>query len=190
MGNQTDFELIDLILNGNIKSFESLVNKYKSKVYSLCLKLTKNEEEAEELSHDAFLKVLKNLSKFKKDSSFSTWLYRIAYNNCLSRLKKKKLQIDNISDSEFNNIQNETNNPFDELVKDDKIKYLKLALTNLSDQENLMLDFYYRFGKDMNEISEIMGLSHNNVRVKIMRSRQKIYSFLKNELKHEISNLH
>ena len=69
-----------------------LVDRYKDFIYTLALRMLKNREEAEEVSQDTFIKMYKSLSKFKGDSKFSTWLYKVAYNNCLDRIKKNKKQ--------------------------------------------------------------------------------------------------
>ena len=78
MTNQNDQLYITKVINGDANAFASLVDTYKNMVFSLAFKLTKNREEAEEITPDTFIKAYKNLSKFKGDSKFSTWLYRIA----------------------------------------------------------------------------------------------------------------
>jgi RNA polymerase sigma-70 factor (ECF subfamily) len=79
---------INKILNGNTNAFTVLVYRYKDLVFTLALRMVKNREEAEEVSQDTFIKVYNSLNRFKGDSKFSTWIYRVAYNTCLDRLKK------------------------------------------------------------------------------------------------------
>ena len=75
---------IDLIINGDTNAFEVLVDRYKDMVFTLTLRILKNREEAEEAAQDTFMKTYKSLSRFKGDSKFSTWIYKIAYNtSCL-----------------------------------------------------------------------------------------------------------
>ena len=81
---------LEKILKGDVNAYSFIVDKYKNMVFSLAFKMTKSREEAEEISQDTFIKVYKNLSKFKGESKFSTWLYRIAYHTTLDAIKKNK----------------------------------------------------------------------------------------------------
>ena len=85
-----DEKIINQIIAGDSNAFSVLVDRYKDLVFTLSLKMLKNREEAEEVAQDTFIKVFKSLSKFKGDSKFSTWIYKVTYNSCLDRLKKNK----------------------------------------------------------------------------------------------------
>jgi RNA polymerase sigma-70 factor, ECF subfamily len=85
-----DFDLIDSVLDGNLKDFELLINKYQPSIFRLSIGLLHNREDAEELTQDVFIKLYLSLSTFNKKSAFSTWLYRLTINTCLNALKKKK----------------------------------------------------------------------------------------------------
>ena len=85
-----DQHYINLIINGDTNAFAILVDRYKDLVYTLTLRMMKNREEAEEVSQDTFIKAYKSINRFKGDSKFSTWLYRITYHNCLDAIKKNK----------------------------------------------------------------------------------------------------
>ena len=93
----SDQHYIDKILQGETNSFAVLVDRYKDMIFTLALKMVKNREEAEEVAQDTFIKIYNSLNKFKGDSKFSTWIYKIAYNTCLDRLKKNKKEDLNIS---------------------------------------------------------------------------------------------
>jgi RNA polymerase sigma-70 factor (ECF subfamily) len=108
---RNDQQHIDDIINGDHNAFSFLVDRYKNLVFSLALKMLKNREEAEEVSQDTFLKVFKSLDKFKGESKFSTWIYKVAYNTCLDRLKKNKREqhvvpIDEYTEHEVKTIDN------------------------------------------------------------------------------------
>jgi len=77
MNTKPDEYYIDQTLNGNVNAFAFLVEKYKHMVYTLAIRIVKDREEAEEVSQDAFVKAFKNLDKFKGDSKFSTWIYKL-----------------------------------------------------------------------------------------------------------------
>ena len=87
-----DFKLIDHAVNdGDEQSYAELMDRYKRPVYHMVLKMVRNIDDAEDLTMEAFAKAFKNLHKFKKDYTFSTWLFRIATNNAIDFIRKKKL---------------------------------------------------------------------------------------------------
>ncbi len=85
----SDFELIDRVLTGNSRSFEELVKRYSKTVYYLTYRMVHDHEDAADLSQETFLKAYQGLTKFKRQSSFHTWLYRITVNLCINHLRKK-----------------------------------------------------------------------------------------------------
>ena len=90
MSNIDDQHYIRLVREGDTNAFAVLVDRYKDMVFTLSLKMLKDREEAEEVSQDTFLKIYKSLSKFNGEAKFSTWIYKVAFNTCLDRLKKNK----------------------------------------------------------------------------------------------------
>lgn len=89
MEKVNDQHYINAVIEGDTNAFSVLVDRYKGMVFSLSLKMLQNREEAEEAAQDTFIKTYKSLSRFNGDSKFSTWIYKITYNNCLDRLKKQ-----------------------------------------------------------------------------------------------------
>lgn len=89
---QTDSELVTRANGGQLKAFEELMSKYERKVYNIAYRMTGNREDAEEILQETFLSVYKSLPRFKSKSAFSTWLYRIAVNAALMKLRKKKVE--------------------------------------------------------------------------------------------------
>ncbi|MEO8820981.1 MAG: sigma-70 family RNA polymerase sigma factor [Ginsengibacter sp.] len=90
MDKVSDQHYINSVIDGDTNAFATLVDRYKNMVFSLSLKMLQNREEAEEAAQDTFIKVYKSLNRFKGDSKFSTWIYKITYNNCLDSLKLQK----------------------------------------------------------------------------------------------------
>src|ERR1700704_5826586 len=90
MDNADDQYYIRSVRDGGTNAFAVLVDRYKDMVFTLSLKMLKNREEAEEVSQDTFVKIYKSLNKFNGESKFSTWIYKVAFNTCLDRLKKNK----------------------------------------------------------------------------------------------------
>jgi RNA polymerase sigma-70 factor (ECF subfamily) len=89
---KSDADLVRLALEGNEDAFATLFNAHRTKVYSLCLRMTSNTAEAEDLTQDAFLQVFRKLGTFRGDSALSTWLYRVAVNTVLMHFRKKSLR--------------------------------------------------------------------------------------------------
>ena len=102
---KSDSFYIDQVLKGDTKSFAYLIDKHKDMVYTVALRIIRNREDAEELAQDVFVKAFQSIDKFKKESKFSTWLYRIAYNTSISKVRKKKMET---SDLDVRIIENYT----------------------------------------------------------------------------------
>jgi RNA polymerase sigma-70 factor, ECF subfamily len=90
---QSDLELVRKAQEGDPDAFASLFNAHKTKIYSLCLRMTSNTAEAEDLTQDAFLQAFRKLATFRGDSALSTWLYRVAVNTVLMHMRKKGLRV-------------------------------------------------------------------------------------------------
>ena len=95
--NKSDEYYIDKVLKGDDSKFSILIDRYKDLTFTLCYRIVKDKEYAEESAQDTFLKVYKSLAKFKGESKFSSWIYRIAYNTSLDKLKSIKRHSDSIS---------------------------------------------------------------------------------------------
>lgn len=178
---------INLIIEGNTNEFSVLVNQYKVLVFTLSYKILKNKEEAEEASQDTFVKIFSSLKKFKGDSKFSTWIYKITYNTCLDRLKKIKKQNTTVYIEDFNEHQVKViETAFDNV--DEKVKNQKVqeCLLLLPSKEAFLLTLYYFDDQSTEDIAKIIDCSANNVKIQLFRSRKKLASILKERLKPEM----
>ena len=104
----SDQYYIDQIIAGNTNVFSVLVDRYKDLVFTLTLRMLKNREEAEEVAQDTFVKAYTSLDRFKGDSKFSTWIYKIAYHASLDRIKKNKKYFNDVEINEFTGHQLKT----------------------------------------------------------------------------------
>lgn len=182
-----DQHYINLIIEGDTKAFAVLVDRYKDLVYTLTIRMLKNREEAEEVAQDTFIKVYKSLLKFKGDSKFSTWVYKIAYNTCLDRLKKNKKYRNDVAIDEFTEHQVKTiDNVLDKLESEQRKQTIQDCMALLPSDDSFLLTLYYYEELSLEEISETVGLTPNNVKVKLFRSRKKLASILKLRLEPEI----
>ncbi|SFZ92635.1 RNA polymerase sigma-70 factor, ECF subfamily [Flaviramulus basaltis] len=178
---------INLIIEGDTNAFSVLVERYKDLVFTLTLKILKNREEAEEVAQDTFVKAYKSLSKFKGDSKFSTWIYKIAYNTSLDRLKKNKKYINDVAIDEFTEHQVKTiDNALDKLEDKEREQTIQECIALLPNEDSFLLTLYYFEELSLEEISKTMGIKTNNVKVKLFRSRKKLATILKQQLEPEL----
>ncbi len=179
--------IINKILAGDANLFTVLVDRYKDLVFTLGLRMLKNREEAEEVSQDTFIKVYRSLNKFKGDSKFSTWIYKVAYNSCLDQIKKNKKHQNNVEINEYSQHQIKTiDNAFDVLVEEERNQIIQDCMNLLPSEDSFLLTLYYFEEQSLEEIANIVGLTANNVKVKLFRSRKKLASILKEQLEPEI----
>jgi len=188
--HQQDNIYITKVLEGDRNAFAYLVDKYKTMVYSLALRLVKDREEAEEISQDAFIKAYQSLASFKGKAKFSSWLYRIVYNTAISQLRQQpagrvSLDESNISDT----LYMDSKENYDTLSDGERKKYLEKALDSLDRDEKMFVILYYYEEQDLDEIASIAGLTKTNTKVKLFRARKKMLTVLQSYLKEETYNL-
>jgi len=178
--------LIEKTLEGDVHSFESIVKNYHLMVYTLAYRVLKNREEAEELAQDVFLKVYQSLAKFNRKSKLSTWIYRITYNTSINKYKSQKRKIDAIeldNSIEFN-ISNSSDTLHDISFKE-KREVINNSILKLPETEKIIVTLYYFEELPIKEIAEIVGITPQNVKIKLHRSRKKLYDELKDKVGQE-----
>ncbi|HRP58275.1 RNA polymerase sigma factor [Agriterribacter sp.] len=183
MDQSGDKHYISLIIKGDTASFAILVDRYKDMVIALSFRILQNREEAEEAAQDTFVKIYKSLSRFKGDSKFSTWLYKVTYNTCIDRLKNKKRNLLLVYSEYFE--ENELVsliNVLDFLEESERRLMIKNCLDLLSAEESFLLTLYYFREHSLKEISTIMGIKENNLKIKLLRSRKKLAAIFKAKL--------
>lgn len=161
-------QIIKKAISGDSEALTILIDKYKDIAYNLALSIVKNEENAKDITQDSFLKVLENIKKFRSTSKFSTWLYRIVYNQSIGFIKKVK-HLNSIEHepamiieySEYNNME-------------ENIRGLHKAIDLLEDTEKNVVTLFYLADKSVKEISQITNLSISNTKVILHRSRKKL----------------
>ncbi len=181
---------IDKVLAGEPEAFSFLVNAYKNMAFTLALKLVKNREDAEELSQDSFVKAYQKLNTFKGDSKFSTWLYSIVYRNCISFLRKKKLDFTDLNSVSFKIAEDsQANDPINILKLEEQKLYVQKAIDKLPEIDAFLVTLFYLNESSVEEIEEITGLSNSNVKTKLFRVRKKLQESLKDILKDEMKSI-
>lgn len=184
-----DYQLIQSIKNGEHRAYAILVDRYKDLVYTLAYRMVRNREEAEEVAQDSFVKVYKSLDKFKGDSKFSTWIYRIAYNTSLDRIKKNKKHYNDVPINDYTYNQLDTiDNALENMISAEKSKMIKDCIQKLPEESGVLLTLFYFDELSLEEISKIVNIEANTVKVKLFRARKKLavvlesYLYPKNKL--------
>ncbi|MCY1223920.1 ECF RNA polymerase sigma factor SigW [compost metagenome] len=189
MAQPDDRYYIDRIIAGDTQAFAPLVDRYKNLVYTLALRMTKNTEEAEEAAQDTFIKAFRSLEKFKGESKFSTWLYKVAYNTCLDRLKKLKATPFAVAIDDFGTRQlAATDNVLDALDEQERHRAVQDCLQQLPGEDAFLLTLYYFEELSLDEIAKVIGIKANNVKVKLFRCRKRLGEVLRAKLEPEIIN--
>ncbi|ARV07781.1 RNA polymerase [Polaribacter sp. SA4-10] len=182
-----DHLIIQKVLQGNTNAFAELVTAYKDLVFTLALKMVKNRKEAEEVSQDTFIKAFKNLSKFKGDSKFSTWLYKITYHNCLDRFKKneKEYRTSSIETLASFNVSS-SDDVLKSMEREERAEMLKNCLEKLPEEERTILWFFYYKELSLKEIIEVTQFSEANIKVKLHRARKRLLAIVKERFEPEM----
>ncbi len=186
MTTDQETTIINQINAGDTQAFAVLVDCYKDLVFTLAIRMLKHREEAEEVSQDTFIKVYKALPKFKGDSKLSTWIYKVAYNSCLDRIKKNKKHYNDVAIDSFTEHQIKTaDNALDALEEKEQQKTIQDCLQQLASKDSFLLSLFYFEELSLEEISHIVNMEANTVKVNIHRARKRLASLLKEKLEPE-----
>ncbi len=190
MENSDELKIIEQVKQGDLLSFRLLVDKYKTMAYNIAIQIVRNNEDAEEVTQDAFLKAYQSISSFKGESKFSTWFYRVVFNLAVSKTRKKKIETSNIDDIQIADKDiTDSYESYSKLEQAERIHQLKQAINELKEEESLIITLFYLNENSIEEISEITNFSVSNVKVKLFRARKKLFTILNKMNKKEINGI-
>jgi len=185
-----DADIIQQVLRGQQQAFSVLVERYRHFVFTIALRYVSNREEAEELAQDTFVKAYRFLADFKSSSKFSTWLYAIAHNTCLSFLRKRQGVII-MAEEEQINLMAERSGMVEGASKQSEERsqnaLLAKAIQKLPAQDAELVTLYYMAEQSIEEIGLITGMDSNNVKVKLFRARQRLKTIIEQHYSNELS---
>jgi RNA polymerase sigma-70 factor, ECF subfamily len=178
----SEAEAIERAKQGDAEAFEALYDLHKRRVYSLCLRMTANTAEAEDLTQEAFLQLFRKIATFRGESAFSTWLHRMAVNVVLMRLRKKGLPLVPLEDT----IETEEEAPKKELGAQDSVlagsvdrMELQRAVEALPPGYRSIFVLHDVEGYEHNEIADLVGCSIGNSKSQLHKARMKLRELLK-----------
>ena len=176
--------LIKEALRGNQNAYTLIVKKYESLVFTLALRLVKNEDDAHEVAQDSFLKAFKYLADFRKEAKFSTWIYKIVYSTGLNHLRKKRPEILSLENAESSiswSLQSEPSSF--QLEKKEQRSQIEIAMQQLFPDDAMILTLFYLMEMHLDEICETMELSNTNAKTKLSRARQRLKIIIERDFK-------
>ncbi|MGB3466757.1 MAG: sigma-70 family RNA polymerase sigma factor [Cyclobacteriaceae bacterium] len=188
-----DFQLIDeAVGQGSEQAYADLMERYKKPVYHMILKMVRNVDDAEDLTIEAFAKAFKNLARFKKDYTFSTWLFRIATNNAIDFIRKKKLDTyslntsfsDDNGESVTIDVEDSNLNPAEETIKSQKIELIQMFVTKLPSKYQRLVRLRYFDEFSYEEIARELGAPLGTVKAQLHRARELMYDLVKDKKQH------
>ncbi len=168
-----DSELVEKFnTTSDIFWFGVLYDRHEKTVYNKCVSMLKNQTDAEDLTHDIFLKVFINLKQFKGEAQFKTWLFTITYNFCISFLRKKKIQPLDFEEH-LPDAEDETDIEDREMLRL-KIDQLRWALEEIKPDEKAILLMKYQDDMSLKDIHEALDITESAVKMRLKRAKQKI----------------
>jgi RNA polymerase sigma-70 factor (ECF subfamily) len=191
---QYDYQLVlRATQNNDQKAYAELMQRYRDSVYFMLFKMIKNKEDAEDLTIEAFGKAFKRLGQYTPNFAFSTWLFKIASNNCIDFIRKKRLQaaysLDAPADSEegdfFIDVKSDSLNPEQTAIKNQKIKLMRQYVETLKPRYRNLIELRYFDEFSYEEISLKLGLPIGTVKAQLFRARE----FLMKKMEHNIATI-
>ncbi|GAB4378445.1 MAG: RNA polymerase sigma factor RpoE [Salibacteraceae bacterium] len=187
-----DLKLVEMALAGDQRAYASLMSAYRDNIYFMMLKMVSNPDDAEDLTIEAFGKAFKRLGQYRPDYAFSTWLFKIASNNCIDFLrKKKKRQTISLDQGNTDDNGDETNmeiefrglNPEQLLMKDQRIDAMRQIVEQLKPKYRRLVEMRYFKELSYEEIATELELPLGTVKAQLFRARELMYEILKHSVK-------
>jgi RNA polymerase sigma-70 factor (ECF subfamily) len=185
-----DVDLVIAARSGDQKAFAQLMKRYKDAIYFMLLKMVNNKTDAEDLAIEAFGKAFSNIHQYEPQFAFSTWLFRIASNNAIDHMRKKKAVTvplepivgnDKSIGIEYNyNIRTDSDTPEEAFIKEQNARLLRKAVSTLKPRYRTLLELRYFKEYSYAEIAEELNLPLGTVKVQLFRSREMLFDLLKN----------
>ncbi len=181
-----DFSLVMLAVDGDQKAYAELMDRYRDAIYFMLLKMVNNPIDAEDLTIEAFGKAFKNIGQYTPNYAFSTWLFKIATNNCIDHIRKKRgnlISIDQNDDETENaplSIQSTAPDPEEDLIKKQKEVLMRDVVTQLKPRYRHLIELRYFKEYSYEEIATEMDLPLGTVKAQLFRARELLFNILNN----------
>jgi RNA polymerase sigma-70 factor (ECF subfamily) len=187
-----DNEIISRVLKGEQNAYAELVNRYQGYVFTLVLRMIKSREDAEEVAQDVFVKAYRSLADFRGESKFSTWLYTIANTTSITFLRKKKLDVYSLENEKVFEVADSKDSGFRANIVEQKsrVNMVNEAIAMLSPDDAEIITLFYKAEQNLEEISKILRLETNTVKVRLHRARTRLKEKMEKNFSEEVKNIY
>lgn len=182
---QYDFLLVESALAGDEKAFARLMSRYKDAIYFMLLKMVNNKNDAEDLTLEAFGKAFKNLHQYSPNYAFSTWLFKIATNNCIDFLRKRRgvyISIENNQENGDNDapikLRSTDPNPEEKLIRIQKAFLMRRLVHKLKPRYRILVELRYFREFSYEEIAKELNLPLGTVKAQLFRAREMLFKMI------------
>jgi RNA polymerase sigma-70 factor (ECF subfamily) len=182
---QHDFMLVQKARSGDQKAYAELLGRYRDAIYFMLLKMVNNPSDAEDLTIEAFGKAFKNIGQYTPNFAFSTWLFKIATNNCIDFIRKKRAatisldQSNDDPDTTTVTIQSDTMDPEAHMINSQKVKLLREVVNKLKPRYRTLVELRYFKEYSYEEIAQELDLPIGTVKAQLFRARELLFNILK-----------
>jgi RNA polymerase sigma factor (sigma-70 family) len=184
---QVDFKLVNNAIGGDQKAYAELMSRYKDSIYFMLLKMVNNRDDADDLTIEAFGKAFKNLHQYTPDFAFSTWLFKIATNNCIDFIRRKRkntFSIDQSMEGEGGSemqfeIKSSMLDPEERMIKKQKALLMRDVVEKLKPRYKRLVELRYFQERSYEEIARELQLPLGTVKAQLFRAREFLYQILK-----------
>lgn len=187
-----DNEIISRVLKGEQNAYAELVNRYQAYVFTLVLRMVKSREDAEEVAQDVFIKAYRSLADFRGESKFSTWLYTIANTTSITFLRKKKLDVHSLDNEKVFEVADSKDSGLRANLVEQKsrVNMVNEAIAMLSPDDAEIITLFYKAEQNLEEISRILRLETNTVKVRLHRARTRLKEKMEKNFSEEVKNIY
>ncbi|QQS27463.1 MAG: sigma-70 family RNA polymerase sigma factor [Sphingobacteriales bacterium] len=176
---ESDVFLVNKALNGEQKAYAGLMERYRDSIYFVIQKMVKNPEDSDDLTMEAFGKAFSKLSSYSPQFAFSTWLYRIAINNCIDFVRKKRVETFSLDEEPLeeenqafsNDFESDMPDPEEALIKEQRILHLRTVLDHLNPKYRRLIELRFMQELSYEEIADELDLPLGTVKAQLFRAK-------------------
>jgi RNA polymerase sigma-70 factor (ECF subfamily) len=185
-----DYKLVKLAISGDEQAYAELMDRYRDAIYYMLLKMVNNKNDAEDLTIEAFGKAFKNIEQYTPKYAFSTWLFKIATNNCIDFIRKQKANLISIDQAEDDDdmsappLHSTNLDPEEDMIKNQRVDLMRDVVDKLKPRYRNLIKLRYFKEYSYEEIAQELDLPLGTVKAQLFRARELLYNILKNRDHH------
>lgn len=183
-----DLELVNLAISGDQNAYAELMDRYRESIYFMMLKMVKNTDDADDLTIEAFGKAFNRLKQYSPSYAFSTWLFKIASNNCIDFIRKKRIKLTSMDsgittddgETVYFDARSNTMDPEETIMHNQKVMHMRHLVSKLKPRYRILVEKRYFEELSYEEISEELDLPLGTVKAQLFRARDFLSNMIEN----------